>query len=243
MNNLAESYANLDRHADALKLHEEALRLRRAKLGPDHADTAQSMNNVANCYFNLGRHADALKLREQTLALQKSTLGPDHPETLLSMFNLAESLVEMGRGVEALRLIDECLQRAEGKPVHPLLIQSAVGLRMRHFEKSKDPVGCRATAEIWEKLHRTDVDSLYSAACYRAVTAAVFRETDKSDAADRKSVAEADRAMAWLQQAVAAGYKDTAKMKKDKDLDAVRERPDFKKLVAELEAKVTREKK
>ena len=41
--------------------------------------------------------------------------------------------------------------------------------------------------------------------------------------------------MAWLQKAVAAGFKNAAHMKKDADLDAVRARADFKKLMAELE--------
>ena len=47
MNNLAISYADLGRHAEALKLHEETLALRKAKLGPDHPDTLSSMNNLA----------------------------------------------------------------------------------------------------------------------------------------------------------------------------------------------------
>ena len=41
--------------------------------------------------------------------------------------------------------------------------------------------------------------------------------------------------MAWLKQAVASGFSDIAHMKKDKDLDALRSRADFKKLLAELE--------
>ena len=45
----------------------------------------------------------------------------------------------------------------------------------------------------------------------------------------------ADQAMAMLRAAVAKGYKDAAHMKKDKDLDALREREDFKQLLAELE--------
>ena len=44
MNNLAESYQALGRHAEALKLHEETLALQKAKLGPDHPDTLMSMN-------------------------------------------------------------------------------------------------------------------------------------------------------------------------------------------------------
>ena len=38
-------------------------------------------------------------------------------------------------------------------------------------------------------------------------------------------------------KAVKAGYRDAAHMKKDTDLDPLREREDFKKLLAELEGK------
>jgi hypothetical protein len=40
--------------------------------------------------------------------------------------------------------------------------------------------------------------------------------------------------MAWLKQAVAAGYKNTAHLKQDKDLDALRDRTDFTTLVTTL---------
>ena len=43
--------------------------------------------------------------------------------------------------------------------------------------------------------------------------------------------------MELLAKAVQAGYQDAAHMKKDTDLDPLREREDFKKLLAELEAK------
>ena len=55
MNNLAVSYAALGRHAEALKLHEETLALRKARLGPDHPDTLASMSNLAISYEDLGR--------------------------------------------------------------------------------------------------------------------------------------------------------------------------------------------
>ena len=41
----------------------------------------------------------------------------------------------------------------------------------------------------------------------------------------------ADRAMELLQQAAKAGYKDAAHLAKDTDLDPLRDRDDFKKLV------------
>jgi hypothetical protein len=45
----------------------------------------------------------------------------------------------------------------------------------------------------------------------------------------------ADRAIELLQKAVQAGYKDTVRMKKDRYLDELREREDFKQLLTELE--------
>ena len=94
---------------------------------------------------------------------------------------------------------------------------------------------CRATAEMWEQLKRTDVDSLYNAACFRAVTAAVIKRS-KTQAADTGRLAneQGDLALAWLKQAVAAGYKDAAHMAKDTDLEVLRGRDDFKKLMEEL---------
>ena len=89
---------------------------------------------------------------------------------------------------------------------------------------------------MWEKLNRTDADSLYAAACFRAITAGVQAKNPAADAA-RLAKDDADRAMQWLHKAVQAGYKDSAHMKKDTYLDPLREREDFKKLLADLEAK------
>jgi hypothetical protein len=50
----------------------------------------------------------------------------------------------------------------------------------------------------------------------------------------KQADAEADQAMTWLKQAVAAGYKDVDKVNKDKDLDALRDRTDFRELVERL---------
>ncbi len=41
--------------------------------------------------------------------------------------------------------------------------------------------------------------------------------------------------MTWLKKAVAAGYHDASNMSKDHDLDALRDRDDFKKLLGDLQ--------
>jgi hypothetical protein len=58
----------------------------------------------------------------------------------------------------------------------------------------------------------------------------------------RQADAEAEQAIAWLKKAVAAGYKNAAHMQKDKDFDALRDREDFKKLLAELAAGAAKQK-
>ena len=275
INNLANSYEALGRHVDALKLNEEALAARkRVLMDPDHPDILQSMNSLANSYFNVGRHPDALKLRTDTLAiyqrilpldhkdtllsmndlavsyaamdrhidalkLHEETLAtrkrvyPDHPETLRSMWSVAASLVELNRSAEAIPIIDECVARSAGKAVDLKVIPGVMVLRLRHFQNTNNPTGCRATVEMWEKMNRTDVDSLYIATRMRAVTAAVGAKIPGADAA-RLATEDADKAMVWLTKAVTGGYKDHAYMEKDKDLDALRSRADFQKLLATL---------
>ncbi len=47
-------------------------------------------------------------------------------------------------------------REAVGGAIPPRLIPGVMDLRPRHFEKTMDAAGCRATAEMWEKLNRTD---------------------------------------------------------------------------------------
>jgi serine/threonine protein kinase len=230
--NLGVSYLALGRLADAVKLYEEALPIMRAKM-PDHHFTINCMHNLATSYNDLGRPAEALKLHEETLVLMKAKLGPDHPSTFWGISGVATSLVKLDRGAEAVTIIDECLARAAGKPVDTWVVQELMDLRLRHFQKAGDPVGCRTTAQMLEKLNLTDARSLYKAACWRAVTAAV-QAKDPAAGADRLAKGDAEAAMAWLQKAVAAGYKNRARIDKDTDLNCLRDREDFQKLLAEL---------
>jgi hypothetical protein len=74
--------------------------------------------------------------------------------------------------------------------------------------------------------HPSTAASIYNMACCHALM------VPKSGDGAR----HADLAMGWLKRAVAAGFRDLAAIQKDSDLDALRGREDFKKLLAELEA-------
>ena len=236
MSNLAISYANVDRQKEALELREKVLELRKAKLGDVHPQTLVAMHNVSSSYATLGRHSDALKLREETLELRKNQLGTDHPHTLFSILTVATSLVELDRGTEALPMIDDCLERATGKVVDPRLVPKLIDLKLRIFQQNRDVISCLETAKQWEAFGLSDAPGLFQAARHRAACAAVVKEAGESDFdATRLSVEQSDLAMAWLNKAVAAGYKDFEKLQTDKDLDVLRDRDDFKNLMGMLE--------
>jgi eukaryotic-like serine/threonine-protein kinase len=241
MHNGAAVLAVLGRYAEAVGLLEETRTRRREQLGPDHPETLQTQINLAFCYRSLGQHAEARQIIEQTLALQKARLAPDHPDTLASMQELACIRFALGEHSEALNLYEDALAKRKAKvgAGHPDVlscIREMAGLRLHHFQKTGDAAGCREMTEMCEKLQPADPASCYEAACYRAVTAAVVCAGGKPSNA-KEAEAEADRSMAWLKQAVASGYTDAAHMKEDKDLDALRTRGDFKKLLAELESR------
>src|SRR5262249_18929707 len=163
--------------------HQETLAARQRILGPVHRHTLSSVSNLAHCFSRLGRHADALKLREEVVAGYRQIFTPDYADTLWSMGMVASELLKLNRGAEAIRLIDECVSLATGEERSWVALE-VLDLRLRHFQGMNDAAGCRATAEMWEKLKHSDANNLYSAACFRAVAAAILKVDPKTPAAD-----------------------------------------------------------
>jgi serine/threonine protein kinase/tetratricopeptide (TPR) repeat protein len=98
----------------------------------------------------------------------------------------------------------------------------------------------KAVAEANALAAAKDVDSgtLYNVACVCAIVSSAVKDANIPGAgATRLAETYSTRAVELLQQAVAKGYKEAALMKKEKELDALRDREDFKRLVGELEAK------
>jgi serine/threonine protein kinase len=247
MDNVGGTLLFLGRYAEAVGILEETLTRRKAQLSRNHPETLQSMSILATCYRCLGRHNEALEIIEKAISLQKEKLGSDHADTLQSQHNLACIRFALGQHTEALKLYEEVLALRKVKlgSAHPDVlgsIREMAGLRLHEFARTGDLAGCQAMAEMCEKLEPRDPASLYDVACYRAVTAAAFRARGKPSEATQAD-AEADRAMAWLKQAVAASYKEAAHLKDDKDLAALRSRADFRKLVSDLEAAADEQRK
>ena len=75
MSNLAQAYHGLGEMDKALPLFEKTLKLRKAKLGPEHPDTLVSMSALAMAYKSVGKQGSAA-LRGDVSALQGQVWPP-----------------------------------------------------------------------------------------------------------------------------------------------------------------------
>jgi serine/threonine protein kinase/tetratricopeptide (TPR) repeat protein len=234
LNNLAASYSAAGRYSDALPLYQQTLDVRRAKLGPDHPDTLKSMQNLSNTYTALGRNDEALKLRQETLALRKAKLGPDHPETYDSAIAVCSSLERLGRKMEQLPILDSLLSALAAREGDPIWAAQIPGLQVRACQLRGDVVGCRRAFDRLAALAPTDYRARYQLACSAARLAATAREATSQSSV--QADADATHAVDLLRQAVTAGYRNADWISQDPVWDLLRQRDDFKQLIAEMTA-------
>jgi tetratricopeptide (TPR) repeat protein len=97
----------------------------------------------------------------------------------------------------------------------------------------------RRAITLLEKLPSLTPSNDFDLACCHAQLAAVATEAGSGLTAEQ-GAAEAERAMAELRRAVAAGFSGVGRLRSDVALDALRKREDFQTLVKELDAKVTK---
>lgn len=113
------------RIAEARALHERALRVRGAALGPHHPATASSLNNLANLVARSGDAAEAERLLRRALAAREAALGPAHADTSATLHNLARQLERRGEIDEAEELYARALRiREDALGDHPFTASS-----------------------------------------------------------------------------------------------------------------------
>ena len=114
--NLAIAYGAAGRLSEAIALHEATLRLREAKLGPDHLDTLsqpqQPGPRLLVCRPAAPRRSRCMRRRSGS---REAKLGPDHLDTLVSRSNLANAYAAAGRLSEAIASIRRPLKLREAK--------------------------------------------------------------------------------------------------------------------------------
>ncbi|MGX9884221.1 FxSxx-COOH system tetratricopeptide repeat protein [Streptomyces sp. NPDC002276] len=108
---LARAHADIQEHARARELNEDALQRMRRVLGDDHPDTLAGASHLASRLAALGEIKAARDLDEDTLARARRVLGEDHRHTLGVSGNLANRLAALGETTEARALYEDVLVR------------------------------------------------------------------------------------------------------------------------------------
>jgi tetratricopeptide (TPR) repeat protein len=248
----------MGRLAEAEAAYRDALALRQQLADdfparPDfRQDLARSHNSLGNLLRATGRPARAEAAYRAALALQKQLVAdfPDQPDKRNDLAgtlgNLAILGIEQGHFAAAKAYLDEALPHHQAalkaNPRHPTyrqfyrnnlvaLAQALAGLL--------DRAAAVKVAEQIRDLGWNPGEDAYDAACALAKCIPIVEKHEKLDAEERQAAVQfyGDEAMKLLRDAVAKGFKNAAQMKADRNLAPLRNRDDFQKLLADLEAR------
>jgi serine/threonine protein kinase len=235
MNALAASYIDVREAAKAVAILQDILTLRERRL------KAEPGNSVLQTYlaWTHGQVGEAEQARlDYAAAVQPYAKSVtmfeklDQAAALKDPFfrdrlsDYRQRLSVCRKGELAVRDLDFALQQpAEEVP-------QLLDLRIRFLLKAQQLAAAAESAAKMKERAGDKPDQLYDAACAYALCAGAAKIPVANAPGSGKL---AEEALALLKQAIAKGYKNAAQMKQAKDLDALREREDFKKLLAELE--------
>jgi serine/threonine protein kinase/tetratricopeptide (TPR) repeat protein len=212
---------------------------------------ANSYGEIGDLLSDLGKTAEGMETLEKAVAIRQN-LVEHHPAVTEFQRNLAKSFNDIGyrlrqRGKSADALasykkalaIQQKLADTHPKDPHYLgdlgnTVASLGALERGEGYPARAAAFFRQAIGIFERLH--DPVDLYDLACCNAMLAGVAADRGSGMTAADVSAA-ADKAMAALREAVAAGYRDVASMRNDPDLAVLRPRADFQQLMKELEPK------
>ena len=102
--NLAKTYREQGKDAEAMPFYKRILAIDEKTLGPEHPVVAASLNNLANNYRIRGKYAEAEPLYRRALEIWVKILGPDDLLVAHVEESYADTLRNMGRVPEAEKL-------------------------------------------------------------------------------------------------------------------------------------------
>jgi tetratricopeptide (TPR) repeat protein len=241
----ALSLNGLGRHAEAIEAIDRALER-------DDGDQRALLQLHRNAFLvnhaparaDAGKQEEALSAFNQAIpgleALEKRMPGRTNAQHTLARAYARRGSVfcDLGRSREGLKDYDRALALEDGPRRN--LYRS---LRAAALARLGEHSGAAAEARALAEQQSLEVDVIYNLACiYSLAAAAAGRDAQLTGAEQAKAVEDyGGRGVAVLAKAAAAGLfqkpSDLEELKKDKDLDALRSRADFQKLLAALEAK------
>jgi serine/threonine-protein kinase len=216
---------------------------------------ANSHHNLALIFSRTGRlkeaeaaYRDAVAERRQLAADYPSM--PSYQEDAGSDINgLGLFLMDHGRPTEAesafregLALRQELSRRYPANTAYlGMVTQSQAMLAVLWAGNGDQARAVVQAEEVQSSPHITGV-ACYDLACAYSLASAAVNKDIKLSAEKRSKLVEdyAGRAVALLAKAIAKGYPDIADMKTDRDLNPIRKRPEFQKLLQEWEKSTSR---
>jgi thiol-disulfide isomerase/thioredoxin len=187
-------------------------------------------------------YRDALERQEKLVAdapkrvTAQSDLGKttDSLALLLGASNPAEAQRYLERGLRAKR---QALQLAPANQEYPVRLRDGYAdLAAFLKQQGQHAELARLAADLCRDFPAS-VHDRYNAACFVASAAQVVRESRQIPDSERRRLAAAygEQAVALLDKAIKEGYTARSHLDKDKDLDLLRERADFRELLGKLE--------
>jgi serine/threonine protein kinase/tetratricopeptide (TPR) repeat protein len=235
-NNLGMVYSG--RPAEAEQAYLEALKLQEA-LVRDHplvtnyaVDLGGTQCNLGWLKRRLGQPEASLDWCTQAVATLEAALAHERQHAKArefvrhaheQRFSVAKDL---GRHTVALQDLDRLIEL-----VPPSKQRNSFRLeRVMTLAKLKRHAEATAEAKELGKLRQIPADGFCDLARVYSVASSAARDEDP-----RQAELYASRALELLGRAIAHGYKDVAKLKSHGDFDGLRQRPDFQKLISDLE--------
>jgi serine/threonine protein kinase len=204
---LGRAYGRKSRFGEAEEILQQSLRTFE-KLVHEHPDVREFGYDQGHCYKFLADNAD-----------QGGRL-----DIARARYDKAIAILEdaVSGGYEAARRI---------------ALEARIG---RAIMLAKQGNHARATEDVEALARREGLTNVnvYDLACLCSRASAAAGRDDALSPADRARLKaqHAERAMELLRKAVAMGYRHPAAMRTDSDLDALRDRDDFRRLLTDLEA-------
>ncbi|WP_258101216.1 CHAT domain-containing protein [Marinoscillum pacificum] len=156
LNNRGVLLQNQNKFADALKLFEQALTIRKELFGEDSREYAQTSNGLGNVYHLLGNNQLALEYFQKTLLIEQSEYGVNHHSVASTLVNIANCYSELDQHFVALKYLKSAEQILDKYDFGPALISVYSNLIISYIELSQT-----GDAENYLKKHHDLVTKLY----------------------------------------------------------------------------------
>jgi serine/threonine protein kinase/tetratricopeptide (TPR) repeat protein len=245
--------------AEALEAFQKGLNIQQRLVDGNPAVTAyqlalaNSYDEIGGLLSDLGQPAQGMETMEKAAAIRQN-LVEHNPAVTEFQRNLSKSfndigfrLRQTGKPAEALASYKKALaiqqKLADTHPRDPHYqgdlansVASLGALERGDGHAASAAAFLRQAIGILERLQTHDPVDIYNLACCNAMLAGVASDP-KSGMTAADARAAADKAMATLRDAVAAGYRNVAGIRSDPDIAVLHPRADFQKLMKELEPK------